>query len=86
MSGGPGFILAEWSDVHSSWCSLAVWPKAKRADVLALAGRLVLSNPRDLTLVPVVDLDDEDEEEAVLSKLKPPRGAFVAHGVGDVNA
>lgn len=86
MSGGPGVILAEWSDVHSCWCSLAVWPKARREGLLDLAGRLSLANPRVLRLVPVVDVDDLDEEAAALSKVKPPRGAFVVHPLGDPNA
>lgn len=86
MSGGPGFILTEWSDVHSCWCSLALKPKAEREVLLSLAGRLSLASPRNLRLVPVVDVDDEDEEAAALAKLKAPRGAFVVHDVGDVNA
>ena len=86
MSGGPGLILAEWSETHSAWCSLVVSPKARRADLLHLAGRLSLSNHRVLRLVPVVEVDDEDEEEAALSKERPPRGVWIVHPEGDPNS
>lgn len=83
MSDDPGFCLAVWSDVFSSWVSIAV--VRDRDWIEHLAGRLAMLG-LVIRVVPVASVDDEDAEEAALSKVRPPRGAFVAHDVGDANA
>ena len=83
MSGGPGVCLAGWSDAFSSWVSIAV--SRDRKSVEHLAGRLVMLG-LVIQIFPVASVDDEDAEEAALASARPPRGAFVAHDVGDPNA
>lgn len=83
MSDDPGFCLAGWSDIFSCWVSIGVG--RDRGSIEHLAGRLAMLGIV-LRVVPVSAVDDFDAEEAALSKVRPPRGAFVAHDVGDPNA
>ena len=83
MSDDPGVCLAGWSDVYSSWVSIAV--SRDRESVEHLAGRLAMLG-LVIRIFSVASVDDEDAEEAALANARPPYGAFVAHDAGDPNA
>lgn len=76
------YCVTTWSDAASSWVDIGAFED--RALSVQLAGRLVLAGlePR----VVVADSISDDDVEAALTKLKPPRGAFVVHDVDDPNA
>lgn len=85
MSGGRGYVLAKWSELHSSFVSLMVWPASKRADLFGVAERLTLAGDH-VSIRPVADVSSEALEEAACLEMKPPPGAFVVHPKGDPNA
>lgn len=76
------YILTEWSDSWSSWIYTA--GSYDRREVVALAGRLALGG-HQFYIVPCKSCEDDDVE-AMLKKLKPPKGAFLAHDPDDTNA